>query len=262
ILASASTTTPEAPVALIGPRLRQAAAEGRTINVGVFGDSFGDGVWAGLYHQLPSAEGIVVHKLSRQATGFTRYRTLNLLDDIGARLQRQPIDIAVLSYGANDMQGIYHEGRGAMFMTPEWRRIVAERVGAVVARLREHGAVVYWVGLPKMRDPAYDSQVQAMNGFYTERMRELAVPYIDTARMSVDSSGQYAPYLLNPANGERTMARANDGIHMTIPGYLILTRGLSARIRASVAEARARNGAGRPVREATKGPAGGSRQTI
>ena len=36
------------------------------------------------------------------------------------------------------------------------------------------------------------------------------------------------------------MARANDGIHMTIPGYVLVMRGLADRIRHSVTEARAR----------------------
>src|SRR5205085_10358844 len=34
------------------PRLAMAVAQGRPIEIGVFGDSFGDGVWAGLYTTL------------------------------------------------------------------------------------------------------------------------------------------------------------------------------------------------------------------
>jgi hypothetical protein len=264
-LASA-TTGSNAPAATAlalqpGPRLVRTAAEGGIVHVGVFGDSFGDGVHAGLYEQLPSAEGIAVHKLSRQATGFTRYRTLDLLQDTRTRLARQPVDVAVLSFGANDTQGIYHEGRGAEFMSERWQQIVSERVGAIVALLREHGAMVYWVGLPTMRDPAYNSQVRQMNGFYAERMRALGVPYVDTARPTMGANGQYEPYMRHPRTGERFMARVNDGIHMTIPGYLVLTRELSAQIRRAVAEARAQSGRGAPVRNAGPRPKG-DRQTI
>ena len=45
--------------------------------------------------------------LSERSTGFTRYRSLNLLDDIRAKLDRQPVDIAIISFGANDTQGIF-----------------------------------------------------------------------------------------------------------------------------------------------------------
>ena len=78
-----------------GRRLAEAVAQRRPVAIGVFGDSFGDGVWAGLYHTLRSADGFEVHKLSERSTGFTRYRSLNLLDDTRAKLDRQPVDIAV-----------------------------------------------------------------------------------------------------------------------------------------------------------------------
>ena len=34
-----------------------------------------------------------------------------------------------------------------------WQRIVTERVTAIVNLLRQRGIQVYWVGLPKMREP-------------------------------------------------------------------------------------------------------------
>jgi hypothetical protein len=90
-----------------------------------------------------------------------------------------------------------------------------------------------------MRDPHFDADIQAMNRFYAARMAALAIPYVETLPLSVDAEGRYAPYLpARPGHSERQLARANDGIHMTIPGYIYLTRGLSERIRASAAEAR------------------------
>ena len=123
-------------------RLASAIAENRKIHIGVFGDSFGDGVWAGLYNILRSDDGFEVHQFSERSTGFTRYRSLNLLDDIRAKLDRQPVDIAIISFGANDTQGIYLDGHGNTFMSEGWQRIVTERVTAVVdllARARRPG---------------------------------------------------------------------------------------------------------------------------
>ena len=103
---------------------------------------------------------------AERSTGFTRYRSLNLLDDIRAKLDRQPVDIAVISFGANDTQGIFDQGHGNAYMSEGWQRIVTERVSAVVQLLRDRGVMVYWVGLPKMRDPHFDADIQAMNQFY------------------------------------------------------------------------------------------------
>ena len=240
-VAAASVAQPAAAelAAEVGPRLLRTAAADDTIHVGVFGDSFGDGIWAGLYHQLAS-EGIEVHKLSRQATGFTRYRTTDLLEDTRRRLSQRPVDVAILSFGANDIQGIYLDGRGAPFMSERWRRIVTDRASALVALLREHGAQIYWVGLPTMRDPAFDAEIRQINAFYAPLMGSLGIPFVETARMTADESGRYAPYLPDPRTGRRFMARANDGVHMTIPGYVHLTNGLSRDIERAIAEARAR----------------------
>jgi uncharacterized protein len=222
------------------PRLANAIAQGRVIQIGVFGDSFGDGLWAGLYHRLRRDPAFEVRQLSERSTGFTRYRSLNLLDDIRAKLDRQPVDIAVISFGANDTQGIFSDGHGHTYMSEGWQRIVAERVAAVVALLRSRGAMVYWVGLPRMRDTAFDADIQAMNRFYAARMAALDVPYVETLPLTVDAGGHYAPYLpLDPGRtGQRQIARTNDGVHMTIPGYVYVVRGLTDRIQASVAAAR------------------------
>jgi hypothetical protein len=243
---------PQQLAAVVTPRLASAVAEGREIHVGVFGDSFGDGLHAALYRQLPSDQQFKVHKFSQQATGFTRYRSLNLLDDTRRRLDGQPVDVAVLSFGANDMQGIFQDGRGAEFMSDRWKEIVSQRVTEVVELLRSRGAAVYWVGLPRMRDAEYDRSVQQMNAFYVERMRALNVPFVDTVTASVDANGAYAPYLTDPEKGEKFNARTNDGIHMTIPGYALLTRTLAERIKQSIADARGQAG----TRQAEQGAPG------
>ena len=222
------------------PRLASAVTEGRPIQIGVFGDSFGEGVWAGLYNQLRTDRRFEVRQFAERSTGFTRYRSLNILDDIRAKLDRQPVDIAILSFGANDTQGIWDGQHGHAYMSEGWQRIVTERVSAVVGLLRERGASVYWVGLPRMRDARFDADIQAMNRFYGARMAALGVPYVDTLPLTVDAEGRYAPFLpAEPGRAERRMARANDGVHMTIPGYIHLTGGLIDDIRASVDQARA-----------------------
>jgi len=247
---AAAAAAPPAPPrpAGVGPNLASAASAGRAVHVGVFGDSFGDGIWWALDQQL-DGNGIEVHRLSRAATGFTSYQIVNLLDDIRAKLDRQPLDIAIISFGANDTQGIMADGRATEYMSETWRRIIGERADAIVALLRERGVQVYWVGLPRMRSGRYDEKAQRMNAFFAQRMRALNVAFIDTVAATQDAQGRFTPSLPNPETGRPMSARANDGIHMTMHGYKVLTRGLSQRIRTSIAAARRQ--AGRPdLREA------------
>jgi hypothetical protein len=230
----------------IQPGIVNAIKDGRPIRVGVFGDSFGDGIWSALYDQLSRRQGFQVIKFSQQATGFTRYKTLNVEDHDRARLAPAPVDIAVISFGANDMMGVADGGHVYALLTPRWKEAIARRVSSYVAMLRAQGAIVYWVGLPKMRDAAYDADAAQMNLFYRDLMDKLGVVFIATAPYSVDANGQYAAYLPDAASGRPILMRANDGIHMSFQGYERITHGLAGRIRSYVDQARAQAGGGAP----------------
>ena len=229
----------------ISPAIARSAAQGRPMQIGVFGDSFGNGLAQGLYLQFKGDKDYEIHTFSKQATGFTRYAKLNLLDDIRTKIDAEPVEIAVISFGANDTFDIYADGVAAKYMTPEWQKIVGDRVDAIIELLRHRGVAVYWVGLPKMREPDFEAKVAQMNAFYAARMQALGVPFIDTVPLSVDGNGQYTAHLTDPRTGKSELARANDGIHMaTGHAYSLLTTGLTQRIRKTVDLARKE--AGRP----------------
>jgi hypothetical protein len=239
--AAATPAPAPAPTRLAGvtPNLSDAALSGRPVNVGIFGDSFGDGIWWALDQQLRGERDMRLYRLARPSTGFTSYSHLNLLDDIRAKLDRQPLDIAIISFGANDTQNISVEGRPVHFMNDEWRRVIGGRVDAVVGLLRERGVQVYWIGLPRMRSTAYEAKARALSGFFSGRMRALGVPFIDTVAATSDTNGHYVDRLPNPRTGRTMMARNGDGIHMTMNGYTILTQGLARHLKTRVATLRA-----------------------
>jgi hypothetical protein len=221
------------------PRLMNTITKGDPISVGVFGDSFGEGIWAALYWTLPKSEHYQVIKFAERSTGFTRYQQQNLEDKAQSELSTQPIDIAVISYGANDTQGIVDGGHVYALLSPGWKDAYARRVARFVALLRAQGAMVYWVGLPKMRNPAFDGQIQDMNEFYASEMAALDVPFLPTEALSVDDQGQFNTYLYDPKQHKQVLMRANDGVHMSIPGYERITGPLVDRIKAYVARSRA-----------------------
>ena len=252
VAAPVTPAPPEPPLrpGAIDPRVIRRVATDGEIRVGVFGDSFGDGLWAGLYHQLPEKRHFQIFRFGKEATGFTRYKTLNLEDRAREQVAHQPIDVAVISYGANDIQPIFAEGHLRLLMSDAWQRIIGDRIDRFVAVARSTGAGVYWVGLPAMRDPALDANVVAMNTFYAARMRALGVPFLETRSRTVDRTGQYAAYLPDSETGEPRLMRAGDGVHMSMLGYDRLTLPLSERIRRYAVAARAaavKNGAPNPA---------------
>ena len=230
--ANTPPTTPAAPPPPPVDPVVQPRQEG-VIRIGVFGDSFGDGVWSALYRLLPAKDGYRVVKFSQQSTGFTRYRRLDLQQHDAQQISAQPVEIAVISFGANDAQGVYDGKHGYALMSKGWQQVIGDRIDAYVAMLRSHGAQVYWVGLPKMRDASFDADIAGMNAFYKARMQALGVPFIDIRPLTMDAQGNYAPYMTEEGSGAKKLFRANDGIHMSMNGYIRITKGLAQRIRAA-----------------------------
>lgn len=215
------------------PDLMRAAIGGKEIQIGVLGDSFGDGLWAGLYNELRADPQFAVHRFAKQSTGFTRYSSLNLLDDARSKLDEQPVDIAVVSFGANDTFDIWEEGQLMPYMGEDWQRVIGGRVRAYVGELRDRDIEVVWVGLPRMREAEFDNKITQMNAFNSGLMCELGVPFIDTAPVSTGSDGGYSEML--PRSGGRPIkARAEDGVHMSMTGYRILLEGVAADLRTMI----------------------------
>lgn len=232
--AAADDATAKAPQAVLapgcggvfpkGPRVEAALAAHRPLHIGVFGDSFGDGLWAATDQAFRKYPDVKVHQFSHEGTGFTRYRTRDLLQDARDRVAAQPIDLALISIGANDTQGLFVDGHAAPYMSAAWQKTIDARITALVRMLQQRGVAVGWVGLPRMRDPEFDRDIQAMNGFFAKVTCRLGVPFANAVPASQDRQHRFALRLTDPATGKDYLARANDGKHMTFHGYEVISR--------------------------------------
>lgn len=211
-------------------------AAGQTVHIGVFGDSFSEGIWASLYNTMREEKNIVVHRFGKQSTGFTRYKSLNLADDTRAKLAKQSVDIAVVSFGANDTQGLWLNGGDAPYMSEKWKQVIGERANEMLDLLAKQGAQIVWVGLPPMRKPAFDAQIVQMNDFYSNLICERGDIWLDGyARGGKD--GKFAPYMPDPKTGESKKARAEDGIHMTMQAYNLLITDMNKALQSAAGSA-------------------------
>jgi len=202
----------------------------RPLRIGVLGDSFGEGVWAATNQYFHGNQDFAVYRLSKEGTGFTRYQSIDLFKDLKSRLEERPIDIALVDFGANDTQGIWLNGKGLDYMSAAWKSAVDARVTTFVDYLHNKGVAVGWVGLPRMRKAAFDSDIQAMNGYYAGLMCKLHVPFVNPVKVSEDSEHNFAKELIDPETHKTYLARADDGIHMTFHGYEVIARPLLERI--------------------------------
>lgn len=235
--APVDTAKPELAQPIPAAVVQRVRASGQ-VRIGVFGDSFGNGVWSALYRQLPAREGFEVLQFSKEATGFTRYNRLDLERRAREQLGAQPIDVAVICFGANDLNPLWKGIDVYPLLGPEWKAIVAPRVDAYIATVRSTGAAAFWLGLPVVRDATMDAQLQALDAFFAERMRKAGVPFLDLRAASVDAQGRYAERLPDPKTGRLLLIRERDGLHMNGIGYDRVTADVAGRVRAYAARLR------------------------
>lgn len=218
------------PVAPLRDRYAQTGA----LRIGVFGDSMADGLWAGLYRDLRGVDGVTVTKFSEVSTGLSRYDYVDIQAKTTRQLDETPLDVAVILFGTNDAQGISMDGQIHQFGTEGWKAAYARRVDNLVGLLRSRGVAVYWVGLPKMKKASFDGRMTLINDVVEARMKALGVPYIETTALTSNAEGEYEAYL-SGADGRRQLMRANDGIHMSMAGYLRMSAPVAERLKMDAA---------------------------
>ena len=229
---------PGAPAALpvAGPvlptltPLQEKAARG-SLRIGVFGDSMGDGLWTALYRDLRTQPGVSVTKFSEVSTGLSRYDYVDIQASTARQIAEQPVDVAVILFGTNDAQGISMDGEIHDFGTEGWKAAYAKRVDDLVAMLRGRDIAVYWVGLPRMKQAGFDAKMTLINQVVSARMAALGVPFIETESLTENADGNYDAYLAETGTGQRRLMRANDGIHMSMAGYLRIAEPVAARLK-------------------------------
>lgn len=217
------------PAAPLVTPLAERAAAGR-LRIGVFGDSMADGLWTGLYREMRGLPGVTVTKFSEVSTGLSRYDYVDIQAKTARQIAEEPVDVAVILFGTNDAQGISLDGVIHDFGTEGWKAAYAKRVDDLVTLLRSRNVAVYWVGLPTMKRASFDAKMTLINEVVSARMQALGVPYLETESITRNAEGEYDAYLPESGTGRQRLMRANDGIHMSMAGYLRITEPVAARL--------------------------------
>lgn len=226
--AMVATASIAAPRAVAKPRA------GKTkLNIVVFGDSLGDGLWAGLYHMLRKDKRFNVIRKSRVATGFVRKDYYDWSEGVREAAADTRIDIAVVIIGTNDRQTIVEDGARYGLFQPKWREVYNERVDDFIATLKASGATIYWVGLPVMRSAGFESDMKSFTSIFKARAAANGVAFLPTHDLMTDKDGNYSAYGLD-ASGRKRLLRAEDGIHFSMQGYELLARAVGGRIVSDV----------------------------
>ena len=232
------TTT--VPPDVVRPTLRP-PAEGEPLRVYIGGDSIvrdaGD-AFLDIASETPLFDTTLHYE---NATGLTRpdfYDWPNAFrEDMGSH---RP-EVAFILFGGNDSQGIVGPD-GATYPGPSdagWRAEYARRVAAVMDILRADDRIVYWIGLPPMRDAGFDERATIMNDIYREAAASRPwMTFLDTRPIFGGADGEYVERKEDPS-GELVDLRQEDGVHLSQPGAARLARTMLDLIDEEIQAARA-----------------------
>ena len=205
--------------------VRMASAADTKMRILVVGDSQAQGLAAGLQRQFRHDATWRVIDRSRIATGLCSPARFDWPAAAPAIGQEERGAIAVVMFGANDRPPIRMHGQINEKLAATFCSIYGAHVHTIAAALMRSCAGVIWVGHPIVRDPVYADDMALLNRLYAEQSMAAGADWFPSWSLFTDADGNFAPYGKG-TDGETTRLRADDGVHLTGPGYDVLAKAL------------------------------------
>ncbi len=209
-----------------------------TYRVLVLGDSIGEGLSFGLSKAFKNDRSLQVINRAKWGTGFSRRRYIGRARELEPLLTSIKPDIVLITVGAKDAIASILEGnKKHRFGSDRWKQIYSQRLDAILRRLKKQKTAVYWIGLPIMRDPAFNENMNTLNEMFREKAHLNNIKFIDTWNGFVDQYGNFSPYGPD-LDGRVLRLRDKDGIRFTGTGYRKLAHYVEREIRRDLIAAR------------------------
>lgn len=215
------------------PRDAAHAAIQPTFFVDVIGDSMAYLDSDGLKDAFADQPEIAVANKARDSSGLVRddyYDWLKAARDLVGDKDKNRIDYVVVQLGINDLQPLKDGATTVDALTDRWRELYAERIRALVEPFKQAHIPVLWVGLPPMRNAAFNAQIAKLNEMYKNEAEAAGAKYIDIWDAFADENGAYSAFGPD-ISGQQAKLRAADDIHYTKAGARKAAQFLEADIR-------------------------------
>ncbi|OFW67626.1 MAG: hypothetical protein A2Z12_01310 [Actinobacteria bacterium RBG_16_68_21] len=222
-MAGATTTTTSSTVPVT-----RLYTEDDPLKLWIVGDSFVEFVAPVLRSDLAETGVVDTETDFRFSSGLIRRDVFDWPAHVTGRLPEVMPDVVIAQFGGNDGQEVNVNG---VLVAPEdqaWQDLYLGRVLELADVLLGSGVErVYWLGLPIMRNQAFDARVRIMNSVYAEAAASRdGVTFIDVHSLFQDSSGEFSTYL-EDASGRLVAVRTPDGAHYTLEGATLLANHLA-----------------------------------
>lgn len=203
----------------------------------VFGDYLASGLASGLSEAFDKDGTIKIIDSTKSSAGLARPERTNWPADIDELAKEQPIHIAVLMMGMNDVRNINTENGIARWGTEEWREAYSKQVDLLIKALQAKNIAVYWVGMPIMAKTKTSEAMAFINDILRERKYFNGTKFIDTWSGFTDQLGEFSSYGPD-LTGQNKRLREPDGISFTKRGNRKLANYVEVILRRDLAAAR------------------------
>lgn len=213
--------------------------EGELYQVAVAGDTFADGLLAGLMESFSGDTRLNIQKRVRPIPGIMSPAFEEKAAAFEKDIATEAANILVIMVGEDDRVPLKSSsGRRVPVMSPEWRVEYARRLDRMMKAAKANKASVYWVGLPNFGRAEANEQAAGMNEVIRERAFQNGFRYVDAYAGFIDESGAYSAYGPDLAGKVRVL-RHGDGIHFTDAGNRKLAHFVEKEMRRDLNQARA-----------------------
>ena len=203
----------------------------------IYGDNFGEGLLQGLTENVRAEERIELPRKPRTIGTLVRPE----IDD-ELRLEDQSRDvvhIGVVMVGLNDRGSLKVAGSSSVkFGTPAWKDQYGQRVDRLLKSLKRRNVAVYVVGVPPVRRPDVNGDLELVNETLVERSFSNGIRFVEVTESFTDENGAFSQFGPDTA-GNREKLRDGDGIGFTSAGYRKLAGLVATEIKRDLAAARA-----------------------
>ncbi|MCA0434690.1 MAG: DUF459 domain-containing protein [Proteobacteria bacterium] len=187
----------------------------------VIGDTLARGLGAGLDRLTELDPRIEVIGRNNEASGLARPEVYDWPAALPKILEDGTIDAVIVFLGINDRQPIKVGANRVEFGTPQWQAAYRIKTDSLIRRIKAGGAKVYWLNLPPMGDPQFNSDMRMIADIHRERVSREEGQFLD---INADLSAPGGGYTDSDTDekGKARRLRNKDGINFSRAGNNLL----------------------------------------
>ena len=207
-------------------------------HVHVIGDGLATGLASGLEEAFAQDGTLKIINSTKPSAGLARPDRADWAADIEELSKAQPIHIAVIMMGTNDVRNIKNDKGLFRWGEESWRTAYGEEIDKLAKALKDKSVAVYWVGLPVMQAPKTNEAMALINDIIRERTYLGGMKFVDTWSGFTDQLGAFSAYGPD-LTGQSKRLREPDGMSFTARGNRKLANFVEIILRRDLAAAKA-----------------------